>query len=96
MMWSLSSTACMPATKYARASGPEFRGRGLAARLLDHAGGLAGDAGARGLSIVVEDTNQAAIALYKKQGFEVAEVMPWVAYGDRLGPREWVMLTRQV
>ena len=37
-----------------------------------------------------------AIALYKKQGFEVAEVMPWVAYGDRLGPREWVMLTRQV
>ena len=74
----------------------EFRGRGLAARLLDHATKLASEADARGLSIVVEDTNTAAIALYKKQGFEVAEVMPWVAYGDRLGPKEWVMLTRQV
>jgi ribosomal protein S18 acetylase RimI-like enzyme len=74
----------------------EFRGQGLAARLLDHAGKLANEAGARGLSIVVEDTNTPAIALYKQQGFAVHETMPWVAYGDRLGPKEWVMLTRRV
>ncbi len=74
----------------------EFRGKGLASKLLDHAAQLASQSGARGLSIVVEDTNTAAIALYRKKGFAEAETLPWIAYGGRSGPRTWVMLTRTI
>lgn len=74
----------------------EFRGRGLASKLMDHAVQLASQSGARGLSIVVEDLNTAAIALYKKKGFEKAELLPWIAYGGRIGPNNWVMLTKTV
>ncbi len=75
---------------------PEFRGQGLASKLLDHAVRLASQSGARGLSIVVEDTNAKAITLYKKKGFETAERAPWIAYGGRSGPKNWVMLTKPV
>ncbi len=74
----------------------EFRGKGLASKLLDHAVQLASQSSARGLSIVVEDTNTAAITLYKKKGFETAESLPWLAYGGRIGPNNWLMLTRTI
>jgi ribosomal protein S18 acetylase RimI-like enzyme len=74
----------------------EFRGQGLASKLLDHAVQLASQSGARGLSIVVEDTNTAAITLYRKKGFETAETLPWIAYGGRIGPKSWVMLTKAI
>jgi GNAT superfamily N-acetyltransferase len=73
-----------------------LRGRGLASKLMNHAVQLARQAGARGLSIVVEDSNSAAIAIYKKNGFVEAETLPWIAYDGRVGPRNWVMLTRQL
>ena len=72
----------------------EFRGQGLASNLLDHAVQLASRSGARGVSIVVEDTNTAAITLYMKKGFEKAETLPWIAYGGRVGPANWLMLTK--
>jgi ribosomal protein S18 acetylase RimI-like enzyme len=72
----------------------EFRGQGLASSLLDHAVQLASRSGARGVSIVVEDTNTAAITLYMKKGFEKAETLPWIAYGGRVGPANWLMLTK--
>ena len=75
---------------------PEFRGQGLASKLLDHAVQLASQSGARGLSIVVEDSNTAAITLYKKKGFETAESLPWMAYGGRIGPNNWLMLTKSI
>lgn len=72
----------------------EFRGRGLAMQLLSHAGELAGAAGAEGLCLVVEDTNLSAIFVYERLGFVIADRLPWVAYGGRSGPREWVMMKR--
>jgi ribosomal protein S18 acetylase RimI-like enzyme len=73
---------------------PEFRGQGLASQLLDHAVQLATQSRARGLSIVVENTNTAAVALYTKKGFEKAESLPWTGYGGRVGPANWLMLTK--
>ncbi len=75
---------------------PEVRGQGLASRLLDHAVKLACQSGAPGLSIVVEDTNTLAIALYTKRGFKKAESLPWIAFGERVGPAEWLMLTKTI
>ena len=74
----------------------EYRGRGLASKLLDYAIALAGRLDAPGLSIVTEDTNASSLTLYKKKGFTVAETLPWLPYGGRLGPTRWVMLTRPV
>ncbi|ESY65723.1 GNAT family N-acetyltransferase [Mesorhizobium sp. B283B1A] len=74
----------------------EFRGRGLATGLLSRAGELAGVAGAKGLCLVVEDTNLPAISVYERLGFAVADRLPWVAYGGRSGPREWLMMKRDL
>jgi|GEM_PF-3380670 len=74
---------------------PEFRGKGLAARLLAHAGELAAACGAKGLCLTVEDTNAVAISVYNKAGFVVADSLPWVAYGGRSGPHKWVMMKRE-
>src|SRR5262249_14685715 len=45
---------------------PEFRGKGLASELLDHAAQLASKSGAPRLSVVVEDSNARAVALYTR------------------------------
>jgi ribosomal protein S18 acetylase RimI-like enzyme len=74
----------------------EFRGQGLASKLLDHADELAAKSGARGLSIVVEDTNTPAFTLYAKKGFVKADSLSWVAYGGRMGPTNWLMLTKAI
>ncbi|TPN89537.1 GNAT family N-acetyltransferase [Mesorhizobium sp. CU2] len=74
----------------------EFRGKGLAKRLLLHAAELALAAGAKGLCLIAEDTNLPAISVYQKAGFLVADRLPWVAYGGRSGPREWVMMKRDL
>jgi ribosomal protein S18 acetylase RimI-like enzyme len=73
---------------------PEYRGRGLATRLLAEAAELAVAAGAKGLCLTVEDNNIAAISVYDRLAFVTADRLPWVAYGGRSGPREWVMMRR--
>lgn len=75
---------------------PEHRGRGHARLLLNHAENLARETGASGLSLVVEDTNNAALTLYGSAGFRERERRPWVRYGHRNGPENWLLLTRAI
>jgi|EndMetStandDraft_7_1072992.scaffolds.fasta_scaffold206241_2 ribosomal protein S18 acetylase RimI-like enzyme len=72
----------------------EFRGKGLATRLLSRAVELAAAANAKGVCLTVEDTNHPAISVYRTLGFVAGDRLPWVAYGGRSGPREWVMMKR--
>ncbi|MER9651810.1 GNAT family N-acetyltransferase [Mesorhizobium sp. M0199] len=72
---------------------PEFRGRGLTRLLLDHARILGRQAGATGLSLVVEDTNEAAVTAYRRYGFQETERLSWISYRGRTGPKFWLMLT---
>ena len=72
---------------------PEFRGQGLARRLLDHAAAEARRLKAPGLSIVVEDSNTRALTLYRNWGFSDRETRAWLPYGGRSGPKNWVLLT---
>jgi ribosomal protein S18 acetylase RimI-like enzyme len=74
----------------------EFRGRGYSRLLLSHAAGLARRAGARGLSLVVEDTNETALRLYRSEGFAETQSRPWLPYAGRTGPRRWVLMTRRL
>ena len=50
---------------------PNWRGHGLAARLLDRAFGKAAKSGARNAYLEVRPSNKSAIALYRRQGFRL-------------------------
>ena len=73
---------------------PEYRGRGLAGELLCHAETLARASGARGLSLVVEDSNVAALAVYRRHGFAESNRRRWLPYAGRRGPQHWLLMTR--
>lgn len=72
---------------------PEFRGRGIASRLLEHAKSQAVMTGSKGLSLVVENNNETALALYRKFGFAEAGSRPWLSFAGRSGPTSWVLMT---
>ncbi len=74
---------------------PEHRGKGLSRVLLDHAARLGAATGAKGVLLAVEDTNEAAIATYRSNGFVEDERLPWIPYGGRSGPVHWLLMVRR-
>jgi ribosomal protein S18 acetylase RimI-like enzyme len=66
---------------YALAVHPDFRGRGLGARLAQHVLDQLRRRGARALSLEVRDPNPAAQGLYRRLGFQPAGNLP-----DYYGP----------
>ena len=75
---------------------PEYRGRGFARLLLHHAETLARRSGSVGVSLVVEDDNERALALYRSAGFAEQERRRWLPYGNRTGPAYWLLLSRPI
>lgn len=55
---------------------PAFRGRGLGKRLLEYALEYCRGLGAERVELEVRTGNDAAIALYRKYGFEIRELVP--------------------
>jgi ribosomal protein S18 acetylase RimI-like enzyme len=60
----------------ALAVGPEFRRRGVAIALLEHAASTAVNNGLRSVSLDTAEINSPAVALYRRAGFEVAQAVP--------------------
>jgi len=58
---------------------PDFRGQGIGTLLLDHAEKVAQNVGFEKLTLNVEEEKEAAIRLYERIGYRVAE--PWTIYG---------------
>jgi ribosomal protein S18 acetylase RimI-like enzyme len=83
----------VPGTRYINvlACYPEFRRMGIARLLMATQEPLAGP---NGLSIIVADRNEPAIALYRSLGFSEADRLPIVKEGWRCDSADWVLLTR--
>ncbi len=73
---------------------PEFRGEGLGTRLLDCADEIGTSVGAKGMSVIVSDSNTGARRLYEKCGYHQEALRPmekdgWVNDGEN-----WVLLVK--
>lgn len=55
----------------------EFRGRGVASRLLNGARVLASQRGLRGLTVITQASNDAALRLYHRHGFREVSRQTW-------------------
>lgn len=88
----------VPGTWYVNvlAAYPEFRGKGIGARLLRLAETLANDAGCRALSIIVSDANTGARRLYERCGYSQAAALPMVEDGWANPGANWVLLTKSL
>ena len=83
-----------PGTWYVNvlAAYPEHRGKGCGAALLAVADRLAAEAGQRGLSIIVADTNTGARRLYERAGYREAGKRPMVKEDWQHPGTHWVLL----
>lgn len=68
-----------------------FRGKGIAAALLDNEIALAGR---RFFHIVCADDNAPALALYRSRGFETVSTAPFVHTSTPRDTKEWLLLKR--
>lgn len=55
---------------------PSYRRRGVAVALLEHAASTAANNGLRSVTLDTAETNSPAMALYRRCGFEVSQVVP--------------------
>jgi ribosomal protein S18 acetylase RimI-like enzyme len=83
----------VPGTRYINvlACYPEFRRMGIGRLLMETQEPLAGP---NGLSIIVADQNEPAIALYHSLGFSELARLPIFKEGWRCDSSDWVLLTR--
>jgi len=83
----------VPGTRYINvlACYPEFRRMGMGRLLMETQEPLAGP---HGLSLIVADRNEPAIALYHSLGFSEAARLPIIKEGWHCDSSDWVLLTR--
>ena len=75
---------------------PEQRGRGFGGALLAVADQLAAQAGKRGMSIIVSDTNTGARQLYERCGYREAGKRAMVKEDWQHPGTNWVLLTKPI
>ena len=76
------------------ASFAEFRSRGVGSALMEKADQLAAESGARGLSLIVEDTNLKARQLYERLGFSEVARRPFHAFPGSYPVENWILMER--
>ena len=86
----------VPGTWYINvlASIAEFRSRGVGSALMAKADELAAKSGARGLSLIVEDTNLKARKLYERLGFSEVARRPFQPFPGSYPVENWILMER--
>ncbi len=72
------------------------RGKGVGATLLDHAFGLARDAGTGRVSLVAADNNSPALALYHSRGFAQRDCRATVPWSRHVETKNWLLMTAEL
>lgn len=87
-----------PSTWYVNvlAAYPQFRGRGIGTRLIGVAEDKAREAGCKGISIIVADTNNGARKLYERCGCIEQATRPMVKGDWDYEAENWVLLTKDL
>jgi ribosomal protein S18 acetylase RimI-like enzyme len=72
---------CVPGSFYINmlAAYPRFRGQGIGSALLARSDGEARDAGCELITLGVFETNEGALRLYRREGFQLIDSRPMVA-----------------
>ncbi|MCW5715244.1 MAG: GNAT family N-acetyltransferase [Bauldia sp.] len=73
---------------------PEFRGRGIGGRLLDHADAVGRAASPVGMAIIVAASNDGARRLYRRHGYGQAGSRPSVPDPALHDPGAWLLLRK--
>jgi len=73
---------------------PCAQGRGIGRRLFDDSIALGQKSEAQTMSLIVEDTNEIAYALYRSYGFEVTDQRDFVPFKGALEINEWLLMSR--
>jgi ribosomal protein S18 acetylase RimI-like enzyme len=94
----LELEALVPGSWYinAIATYADFRGRGVASRLMSETEDRALAWHAKRLSLIVASENRAAHALYLKLGYREISSRPLVAFPGGPGGGRWLLLTREL
>lgn len=71
---------------------PQARGKGIAKQLLSKSLEMARSQGKIRASLVVEDSNEHALRLYRSQGFSVAYKKPFIEFDGKSETREWLLM----
>lgn len=74
----------------------EHRGRGVASSLIGRTLEIAADVGCAGVTLIAEDSNENALALYRRHGFEDIARRPFVPFGRPSATQNWVLMGRKV
>jgi ribosomal protein S18 acetylase RimI-like enzyme len=75
---------------------PEFRRRGLARMLLDHAEAMAREAAAPALSVIVAGENEAAAHLYAKAGYRPVAREPVFMFPGCPHGGDWLLMVKRL
>ncbi|MEJ2756229.1 MAG: N-acetyltransferase, partial [Gammaproteobacteria bacterium] len=74
----------------------EFRGKGVAQKLLNEAEEQATSLGLQKMSLIVASENDRAKSLYEHIGYEVVASLPVVAYPGCLHGGEWLLMVKRL
>ncbi|MEM8749304.1 MAG: N-acetyltransferase [Pseudomonadota bacterium] len=71
---------------------PDCRGQGLGRMLLDDCISRGQKAGHQTISLVAEDANPPAIALYESRGFKTVEARPYIPFTKHSTSQNWLLM----
>ena len=75
---------------------PEFRGRGIGAKLLEIAESKGSEAGAPAMSVIVGSWNETAMRLYRRAGYATVASEPAIPFPKRPHKGDWVLMVKSL